>query len=123
MRDRHKGFKKMKTSFGVIVAVAFALSAVAAQAQTATPAPAAPKAAAAKTPAKAKDAPMAGEYTTESDAKSHCSSDTVVWVNPKSKVYHFAGTSPYGKTKRGGYMCEKAAGGAGFHAAKGEKHP
>src|SRR5271166_3537878 len=31
--------------------------------------------------------------------------DTVVWVNKKSRIYHFAGTHNYGTTREGAYMC------------------
>jgi hypothetical protein len=93
------------------------------------PAPAASKMApapAAKTePAKPATAMSAGkdEYATEVLAKAHCPSDTVVYVNLKSKIYHFAGTKDYGNLKNGTYMCEKDTAGAGARAAKNEKHP
>ncbi len=60
---------------------------------------------------------------TESEAKSHCPGDTVVWANTRSKVYHFAGTPTYGNTKRGAYMCEKDTVAAGIRSAKNEKRP
>lgn len=63
------------------------------------------------------------EYSTETAAKSHCPSDTVVWVNKSSKIFHFSGTPDYGHSKRGAYMCEKQATAAHFRAAKNEKHP
>jgi hypothetical protein len=63
----------------------------------------------------------AGQFTTETEAKSSCPGDTVVWVNTSSKVYHHAGHSTYGKTKRGAYMCEKETAAAGFRPAKNEK--
>ena len=90
----------------------------AAPAPTAAPAraPAAPKPSAA--------VPIgAGEYGTEGEAKGHCPADTVVWVNKKSRVYHFAGTHNYGTTKQGAYMCEREATAQGNRAAKNEKHP
>jgi hypothetical protein len=96
---------------------------------TATPAPAAaapPKAAA---PAMSASKPSTGgatganEYSTEADAKAKCGGDIVVWVNLKSKIYHFAGTKDYGTIKEGTYMCEKLAMDAGDRAAKNEKHP
>jgi hypothetical protein len=65
----------------------------------------------------------AGEFTTEAQAKAHCPSDTVVWANLSSKVYHFSGNRNYGTTKSGAYMCEKDSTAAGFRAAKNEKHP
>jgi hypothetical protein len=68
--------------------------------------------------------PTAGnQYAAEGQAKAHCPSDTVVWVNLSSKVYHFSGYKDYGKTKRGAYVCEKDATAQGFRAAKTEKHP
>jgi hypothetical protein len=69
-------------------------------------------------------APAAGnQFTSEGQAKLRCPSDTVVWVNLSSRVYHFAGTKNYGNTKQGAYMCEKDATGGGFRASKTEKHP
>ena len=96
----------------LLAAAAFTASIVSAQAQAPAPAPAAKK-----TPAPA--SLPAGQFNTEADAKSHCPGDTVVWVNTKSKIYHYAGHADYGKTKRGAYVCEKEA--TGFRAAKGEK--
>ena len=59
-----------------------------------------------------------GEYTTELAARARCPSDTVVWVNTPSRVYHYAGTHYYGHTKRGAYMCEADARAAGNRAAR-----
>lgn len=96
-----------------------------------TPAATAPKPAQAPAAAAAKSAPAktattaggANQYTTDALAKAHCPSDTVVWVNLSSKIYHFAGHKDYGNTKNGAYMCEKDTAGAGARAAKNEKHP
>jgi hypothetical protein len=65
----------------------------------------------------------AGQFADEASAKARCPTDTVVWVNLPSKVYHFVGTKSYGTTKRGAYMCEKEAVAAENHASKTEKHP
>jgi hypothetical protein len=65
----------------------------------------------------------ANQFVSEGQAKLHCPSDTVVWANLSSHVYHFAGTKNYGNTKQGAYMCEKDATGGGFRASKTEKHP
>jgi cytoskeletal protein RodZ len=65
----------------------------------------------------------AGQFADEGSAKARCPSDTVVWVNLPSKIYHFAGTRSYGTTKRGAYMCEKEAIAAEDRASKTEKHP
>jgi len=62
-----------------------------------------------------------GQFGTEAAARAHCPTDTVVWANLESKIYHFNGHKDYGHTKRGAYMCERET--AGFRAAKNEKHP
>lgn len=68
---------------------------------------------------------LSGEnlFATEAEAKSHCPSDTVVWANLKSNIYHFSGAHNYGNTKSGAYMCEKDTTAAGIRAPKNEKHP
>lgn len=62
-----------------------------------------------------------GQFASESEAKSHCPGDTVVWANTRSKVYHYASSRRYGHTKRGAYMCEKETASAGMRAAKRER--
>ena len=97
-----------------------------APAATPTPAPARPAPAtpvATPPPATATAPGGAGQYRTEAEAKGHCPADTVVWINLKSKVYHFAGTKNYGTTKEGAYMCEKEAAAQGDRASKSEHHP
>jgi hypothetical protein len=97
-----------------------------AAAPTAAPAPA-PAAAApapmAPAPAAAAPKPMAAPSASEMEVKAKCPSDTVVWLNTKSRIYHFAGTHSYGNTKQGAYMCEMDAKAAGDRAAENEKHP
>jgi hypothetical protein len=81
---------------------------------------------AAPVPAPAQQPPAtleAGQFADESSAKARCPTDTVVWVNLPSKIYHFAGTKSYGTTKRGAYMCEKEAIGGENRASKTERHP
>ena len=96
-------------------------------APAATPAPArapAPATTVSTPPPAAATAPTgAGQYRTEAEAKGHCPADIVVWVNLKSKIYHFAGTKNYGTTKKGAYMCEREAVAGGDRASKREKHP
>jgi hypothetical protein len=97
------------------------------------PTPAATAASSAATPAtitpSTRSAPTtttpigANEFAAEGQAKAHCPSDTVVWANLTSRVYHFGGYKDYGNTKRGAYMCEKDATAQGFRASKTEKHP
>ncbi len=86
-------------------------------------APAAKQQPATKPVAAAAPAPAGdNQFSTEAQAKGHCPSDTVVWANLNSKVYHFSGNKTYGNTKKGAYMCEKDTAAAGFRAAKNEKH-
>lgn len=98
------------------------------------PAEVAPKPNAAPAPTNAATAPVtrtkpaamatgAGGFASDAQAKAKCPSDTVVWVNTKSGVYHYAGTHNYGTTKQGDYMCEADAKAAGDRAAENEKHP
>jgi hypothetical protein len=65
----------------------------------------------------------ADQYTTETLARLHCPTDTVVWANTGTGVYHFRNTSYYGNTKAGAYMCERAALAKGIRAARNEQHP
>jgi hypothetical protein len=65
----------------------------------------------------------AGQFADDASAKASCPTDTVVWVNLPSKIYHFAGTKSYGTTKRGAYMCEKLAIAGENRASKTETHP
>jgi hypothetical protein len=103
-------------------------------APTAAPVPMAPPPAASPTitrqrtptpaPMQTTGAPAgANHFAREGEAKGGCLGGTVVWVNNKLKVYHFAGGREYGKTKSGAYMCEAPATPAGDRAAKNEKHP
>jgi hypothetical protein len=64
-----------------------------------------------------------GQFADDASAKASCPTDTVVWVNLPSKIYHFAGTKSYGTTKRGAYMCEKQAIAGENRASKTETHP
>lgn len=58
------------------------------------------------------------QYASEAEAKASCPTDNVVWVNPRSKIYHVSGSRSYGQTKQGAYMCERESVGAGFHPPK-----
>jgi hypothetical protein len=61
---------------------------------------------------------QAGQYTTELAARARCPSDTVVWVNTPTRIYHYSGTRYYGHTLKGGYMCEADARAGGYRAAR-----
>jgi hypothetical protein len=60
----------------------------------------------------------AGQFTTELAARARCPTDTVVWVNTPTGVYHYSGTRYYGRTRRGAYMCEADARASGYRAAR-----
>ena len=114
----------MMKKFAACLAIALMTVAVSASAQTAAKPAAATAAPAPKAAAKPAAAPSAAnEFATEAAAKARCPTDTVVWVNLDSKIYHYTGYSDYGKTKSGAYMCEKDTSAAGFRAAKNEKRP
>jgi hypothetical protein len=59
-------------------------------------------------------------FSTEQLAKQHCPTDTVVWLNLQSGVYHYKGQRWYGNTKSGAYVCQKEANRAGDRATKGQ---
>ena len=72
-------------------------------------------------PARQRTTMNAGQFSSEGDARAHCGGDTVVWVNTKSHVYHFAGSKDYGQTRHGAFMCRADADRAEtFRAAKNE---
>jgi hypothetical protein len=91
----------------------------------APPARPAPPATTAARPAPSTPASPVGanQFSTEALAKARCPSDTVVWVNLTSKIYHFSGTKDYGTTKQGAYMYERDTAASGMRAAKNETHP
>lgn len=78
---------------------------------TATPALAANPTTTAVVAKASADIPM---FDTEAAAQTHCPSDTVVWLNTKSGVYHEKGMRWYGRTKHGAYVCKKEADAAGY---------
>ena len=57
-------------------------------------------------------------FQTEQTAQQHCPTDTVVWLNLPSGIYHFKGQRWYGNTKNGAYVCEKEADQAGDRATR-----
>lgn len=52
-------------------------------------------------------------FETEHDAQAHCPSDVVVWLNTNSGIYHEKGSSWYGHTKGGAFVCRTEAYAAG----------
>jgi len=52
-------------------------------------------------------------FTTEPQAQQHCPSDTVVWLNLPTKIWHYKGERWYGRTKNGAFVCLKEAAASG----------
>jgi hypothetical protein len=65
----------------------------------------------------AQGAPLA-EFSNGQGAQQHCPSDTVVWLNTRSGIYHFQGERWYGRTKSGAYVCQREADQAGMRATR-----
>lgn len=57
-------------------------------------------------------------YQSQDSAQAHCPTDTVVWLNTRSGIYHFQGERWYGRTEHGAYACEKDADAAGDRATE-----
>jgi hypothetical protein len=93
------------------VALTPVYAATAAAAATTSAMKAAPKMAMAKTPDPKR-------FSTEAAAQASCATDTVVWANTKSKIFHLKGTATYGKGKNGTYMCQLDATAEKFNPTK-----
>lgn len=48
-------------------------------------------------------------FSTEGQARQHCPSDVVVWLNLPTHIYHWKDMRWYGNTKNGAYVCKKEA--------------
>jgi hypothetical protein len=48
----------------------------------------------------------------------HCPADTVVWVSPKTGLYHFSSERWYGRTKDGFFVCQLEGDKAGYKPIK-----
>ena len=58
-------------------------------------------------------------FSTEQSVKRYCPTDTVVWLNLPSGIYHYKGQHWYGNTKSDAYVCQKEADEAGDRATRG----
>jgi len=77
------------------------------------------KAAPTKTASTKKTAtPDPKRFSTEALATAACPTDTVVWANTRSKIFHLQGTSTFGKGKNGAFMCQTDAKAEGFKPTK-----
>lgn len=59
-------------------------------------------------------------FHSEGAAQEGCPKDSVVWLNTNTGIYHRLSVRRYGRTHRGGYVCESAAIAAGAHVAEGK---
>jgi hypothetical protein len=57
-------------------------------------------------------------FATETEAQQVCPQDEIVWLNPATGIYHEKTSHFYGHTKRGNYVCRKAADAAGDRDSK-----
>jgi len=55
-------------------------------------------------------------FTTETAALAHCKT-TVIWANPKAKIYYTQASAGFGKAQPGVYACVRDAIKAGFKTA------
>lgn len=55
-----------------------------------------------------------GQFDTVDAARVHCPTDTVVWLNTETGVFHYPGERWFGSTRSGAFMClgEAATGGS-----------
>ena len=58
------------------------------------------------------------EFPTAQQAQHYCPTDTVVWLNLPTGIYHFRGQRWYGRTNSGAYVCEREADSAGMRATR-----
>lgn len=56
------------------------------------------------------------QFTSEAQAHQHCPTDTVVWLNLPTMIWHYKGERWYARTKNGAFVCEKEAAASGARA-------
>jgi hypothetical protein len=49
------------------------------------------------------------KFSNEAQAQQHCPTDTVVWLNLPTMIWHYKGERWYGRTKNGAFVCAKDA--------------
>lgn len=57
-------------------------------------------------------------FPIEIQAQQHCPSETIVWLNLPSGVYHYKGERWYGRTKNGAFVCRAEADRVGERASR-----
>ena len=58
------------------------------------------------------------QFKTEASAQKHCPSDTVVWLNTWSGIWHYKGAKYWMNTKYGAFVCEEEARKLGMRASR-----
>ena len=58
------------------------------------------------------------QFKTEQSAQKHCPTDTVVWLNTYSGIWHYKGAKYWMNTKYGAFVCESEARAKGMRASK-----
>ena len=108
----------IRSAAAALAAVLMSASAASAQStvqSTSAPGPPAPGAPRQGPPGKPPRAPATAGAVSPGIS---CPGDAVVWVNLRSHGYHMQGDKFFGHTKRGKFMCKKAADAAGDHEIK-----
>lgn len=59
---------------------------------------------------------QAERFQFDQGAKDHCPTDTVVWVNVRSRFYNLSDERWYGRTAGGAFVCKREAEKAGYRA-------
>jgi len=62
--------------------------------------------------------PLLTTFPSEQQAEQHCPTDTVVWLNLPSGIYHYRDERWYGNTRNGAYVCQREADRAGDRATR-----
>jgi hypothetical protein len=57
-------------------------------------------------------------FTAEAQAQRHCPTDTVIWLNLPTMIWHYKGQRWYAATKHGAFACEKEAAASGARGTK-----
>jgi hypothetical protein len=57
-------------------------------------------------------------FASEQQAQQHCPTDTIVWVNLPTGIYHYKGQRWYGNTNSGAYVCKAEADQAGDRGSR-----
>jgi hypothetical protein len=57
-------------------------------------------------------------FTSEVQAQQHCPTDTVVWLNLPTQIWHYKGERWYARTKSGAFVCEKEAAASGARGTR-----